>query len=102
MAMKHEVNTPVILVTGLISLLFLGVVVIALHAWYLSAEQAEVQLKSADAPVLALETLKLDQKERINSYRWVDRDKQIVAIPIDQAMNLLIQNRGQFPTTQPR
>ncbi|HLH45109.1 MAG TPA: hypothetical protein VKV74_19120 [Bryobacteraceae bacterium] len=37
-----------------------------------------------------------EQMQQLNSYRWVDRDKGVVAIPITRAMELIVQ-RGIPP-----
>jgi hypothetical protein len=36
-----------------------------------------------------------DQLRRLNSYGWVDRDKQVIHIPIDQAMDRIARERKQ-------
>lgn len=36
-----------------------------------------------------LQQFRADEERRLNSYYWIDRDKGIVHIPIDQAMNNL-------------
>ncbi len=37
-------------------------------------------------PAAELKRVEADQTGRLAGYRWVDRDKRIVAIPIDRAM----------------
>ncbi len=36
-----------------------------------------------------------EQLQRLNSYGWVDRDKQLIHIPIDQAMETIARERKQ-------
>lgn len=52
---------------------------------------------------LQLTTLRQEQQRRLQSFGWVDRDKQIIAIPIDRAMQLLAQrgSDGYAPIIQP-
>lgn len=42
-------------------------------------------------PRLDLQHLKQSQQELLNSYGWVDKNAGIVRIPIDRAMDLLVQ-----------
>lgn len=102
MAWKEDVNSPLILTIGAISGFLVIVVAIGIQAWYLSEEQTEIELKSAAAVNYQLVDLNTRQQTNINTYRWIDQSRQTAAIPIDQAMNLLIQNNGKLPTTQPR
>jgi len=53
-------------------------------------------------PKADLDRLRASEDQRLNSFGWVDRDKQIVRIPIDDAMRLLSQ-RGLsgWPSSPP-
>ena len=44
------------------------------------------------------ENLRKEEDRRLSSYEWIDREKGIVRIPIDRAIDLQLQ-RG-FPTKQ--
>lgn len=50
-------------------------------------------------PRVALETLRRADDERLNHYRWLDRDAGRLQIPIDRAIDLLSE-RG-FPMPRP-
>jgi hypothetical protein len=50
------------------------------------------------APAVDLAALRVQKRALLNEYRWIDRDKGIVRIPIERAMSLLIA-RG---TTRPQ
>ena len=67
----------------------------------MSEEQDEMDRKYAGAVNFQLADLRAEQQTKLNTYRWVDRDKQVVAIPIDDAMKLLMQTNGKLPATQP-
>ncbi|HEX2973652.1 MAG TPA: hypothetical protein VHP11_15060 [Tepidisphaeraceae bacterium] len=100
MASKSEINFLVIFTIGVVSACLLVVIVIGVQAMFVAQEQAEIAGYDT-TPVLSLENLKLQQQVRLNSYRWVDREKQMVAIPIDQAMRIMAETQGKLPTTQP-
>jgi uncharacterized protein (DUF58 family) len=42
-------------------------------------------------PARELEELRAEEDERLQSYSWVDRERGIVGIPIEQAMKLLVE-----------
>ena len=54
------------------------------------------------APKDDLERLHASENQRLNSFGWIDRDKQIARIPIEDAMKLLSQ-RGLsgWPSSPP-
>jgi len=101
MANRQEPNIARILVIGAVAGILVIVLVIGAQGWYLQEVHEETAVKWEDTPVLWLATLRAGQREKINSYRWVDRQKQTVAIPIDKAMTLLIANGGKLATTRP-
>ena len=49
-------------------------------------------------PVMELQALRKHEDEQLNNYGWVDQKAGVVRIPIDKAMDIMIQ-RG-FPTGQ--
>jgi hypothetical protein len=46
------------------------------------------------SPIQDYEVFRARQEQRISSYGWVDREREVVHIPIERAMELLIE-RGQ-------
>ncbi|MGE5612450.1 MAG: hypothetical protein ACM359_24595 [Bacillota bacterium] len=100
MATKSDINFPAIVTIGAVSVCLLLVIILGVQALFMSQEQAEMDQYNNN-PVLSLENLKLEQQVRLNSYRWIDREKQTVAIPIDQAMRIMAETQGNLPTTQP-
>lgn len=65
-----------------------------------SSENGEVVPPYTDTPVTDLDQMVRSQNEALNSYGWVDRQKGVVRIPIDVAMDLVAQ-RGLPAATQP-
>lgn len=59
------------------------------------AAMASPPLQSA--PALDLAALREQKRAMLNEYRWIDRDKGIVRIPIERAMSLLIARSGARP-----
>jgi len=96
----EDLSTSRIAAIGIVGVLLLLVLILGTEAFF--GWQSEAELAMYDnAPTYGLENLKAAQLEKINQYRWVDREKQLVAIPIDQAMQIMVQTAGKLPTTQP-
>ena len=75
---------------------------IGLQAWFLSEEQQELNEKYSTSVNLSMRDLLAEQKKNLSTYRWIDRENRVVAIPIEDAMTLLIKNNGKLPSTRPR
>jgi Tfp pilus assembly protein PilV len=97
---KQEANVPLLVTIGAAGVILLVVIIVGLQAVFLRTEQNELAQYN-DAPVIWLTNLRLQQQTKLHSYRWVDQSKQIVAIPIDEAMKLYVENGGHWPATQP-
>jgi hypothetical protein len=99
--MKQEVNVPLVVTIGIVSGIFLLVIVIGMQAWYQSEENNELAAKQDEFPNQTLIDLKAGQTAKITQYRWMDKANNVVAIPIDKAMDILVQTDGNPPATQP-
>jgi hypothetical protein len=97
----EDVDAQLIITIGAISGFLTIVATIGLQAWYSSEELAELEQKSARAVNRPLVELVTKQKENISSYRWIDEQKRVAAIPVEQAMAILIESNGKLPATQP-
>jgi len=92
------IATRAVLFTATGLLVFVGISLVVLHIFY--REQisqavfvpptpfAEPRLQTNDAGDLA--KLQAEQRGRLNRYIWVDRDKGIAAIPIEEAMKRVV------------
>ncbi|MFG0249131.1 MAG: hypothetical protein ACF8OB_09620 [Phycisphaeraceae bacterium JB051] len=89
---KEYVDIPTLVAIGSVSTVLLVVVVFALQAWFYYEQHNEQVLKEANNPNWVLREVKLKQQEKINSYRWINQQKQIASIPIDDAIKLTAQS----------
>lgn len=101
MAFKQEVNVPLILTIGIVSGIMLLVIIIGTEAWFQSEEQAEFAAKAVEFPHQSLIELQNNERANINSYHWVDKKNNVVAIPIGRAMQVMVETNGNLPTTAP-
>jgi hypothetical protein len=57
------------------------------------------------APTLDLKALRQENDARLNQYRWIDRERGVVQIPIERAMQLMAERNNanqRGPLRQPR
>jgi hypothetical protein len=100
-AFKQEINTPLIVTIGVVSGFLLITAVIGVQAWYLSEEQAEIDAKVDSSPVQVLVDAKETQAHLASDAHWSDKSRKVLEIPLTQAMDLVVNNNGRLPTTQP-
>jgi hypothetical protein len=93
-----DVNTPLVALIGFLCTVLVFAIVIALAVLVNSAQEHQQYEKNISQPYTKLESLLASQRIKLVEYRWVDQKKQVVAIPIDRAMQLVVaQYRGGSP-----
>jgi hypothetical protein len=93
MAQRQEANVPLLMTIGAIAGFLLIVLAIGVEAWFLREVQHETALTWDNAQVQPLTDQRKEQLARINNYRWTNKEHTRVAIPIDQAMNMVAQEK---------
>jgi hypothetical protein len=102
---KHESSEVdwrrIALVAASLALVVIGVALAALAAnWWLRPERRNPPLappaaipapRLQSAPVFDLMALRREKDAMLNEYRWIDRERGIVRIPIERAMELVVQ-----------
>jgi len=96
----RDPNASPAVVVGVVFTLVLVIVIAALQWYFYRTQQAELQRKVAAQAPDEVTRLQAQQEGQLNSYRWIDRKKDIVGIPIDLAMQLVVQE-GDRPATMP-
>jgi hypothetical protein len=94
MKSSREVPVGPILVIGVVGATLTLVIVFLLEALVAAEGQAETQRKVVDQPYRELLKLEADQSEVLDAYRWVDREKGIVAIPVERAMEIVVREES--------
>jgi hypothetical protein len=95
MAQREQANVPLLLTIGAVSGFLIIVLAIGIQAWFLREVQHEVATKWDNTPLQPITDLRLKQMESIHSYRWVNREQNRVAIPIDEAMQIVAKEYAQ-------
>ena len=66
------------------------VIVVFLQALFYRAETAEYERKVVNESPKKLRSARAEQSTLLNEYRWIDRENGVVAIPIERAMELVV------------
>ncbi len=74
---------------GIVGSLILILIVVALQALFYHVED-DIYSEIYAEPNLDVRMVKAQQLEVLNSYGWVDREKGVVRIPIDRAIEMVI------------
>lgn len=101
MAQREQANVPLLLTIGIISGLLIIVLGIGLEAWYLSEVQAAVQAKWDGVKTEPVADRRAAQWKNITTFHWVDKEKKVAAIPIEDAMKIVAADKGHIPSTNP-
>lgn len=92
-----EPNAPLTALVGIVFAILLFVVVVLLQAFFYRAEQQENVRKVVAVAPQELSQLRAQQEELLHSYKVIDPQKGVVAIPIDLAIKLVVAEGGKSP-----
>jgi hypothetical protein len=90
MSHYEDLNTTKIALVGFISMAVVFAIILLIMFLFHIEMAEQTQLKVVDQPAAEFAGLTADQQGKMASYRWVDKDKKIVQIPIKQAMDLVV------------
>ena len=98
MVERHDLNIPVISVVGAISVILTVAIVLAVQALYFNYANSETQRKIVQAPTVSADSRLAEQDAKLARYSWVNRAQGTVTIPIERAMQLVVEEmRTQEP-----
>lgn len=89
-AQADDLNTPVIAVVGFVSAILTFAIVMGLQAGYHQFANALHQEKVVNVQTDQSAAVIAAQKATMNSYGWVNKQEGKVALPIDRAMQLVV------------
>jgi hypothetical protein len=95
MAEKDNVRTPTIALIGFLSAIVVFAIIVLLQVMYYWSIEAQRQIKVIDQPSQQLADLVSRQQAKLNEYRWVDEKQWRVAIPINRAMQLTVEDLAE-------
>jgi hypothetical protein len=91
-------NVGMSAVVGIISAIFLFVLIVGLQALFFKMQEDELTAKVYSQSYEELRTLDAKQLELLNSYGWVSQGDGVVHIPIERAMDLTVTDLAGAPT----
>ena len=100
MAIKQDVNAPLIVTIGVVSGLLLLVIVFGLQAWFVHEEQSEIAEKWEATGKSQYVELRAAQRDKIE-HEGVDPQTKARTISIEKAMQVIAQTGGKLPSTHP-
>ncbi len=85
-----DINTPMVMVVGVVSVVALVATVIGIQTLYYNQELAEEQRKVIAIDELDAKNLLAEQEATLNRAGWLNRNEGKIAIPIERAMKLVV------------
>jgi hypothetical protein len=83
-------STPTLLV-GAVGMILLMVIVLLVEVLFHRTSEAEIHRKVISEQPLELRQVQAEQLEQLSGYRWVSEPEGVAAIPIDRAIDLVIE-----------
>jgi hypothetical protein len=99
MSHYEDLNTTKIALIGFISTVIVFALILLMMVLFHREMAEQNQLKVIDQPMVEYDTLVADQRAKLASYRWIDRKKKTVQIPIKQAIDLVLEELEKSPAT---
>ena len=79
---------------GAVGAILVLVIVLCLDALHHTLARSEIDRKEQGAGSVELKQVNSEQSGQLTGYRWVDEQDRVVAIPIEQAMELVVHDNG--------
>lgn len=95
MTPDKDIQSTSIIMIGTLASILVFVIVVAVEAFYYQAQRLEDERKMINAGWPVREELVKSQKQQLSQYQVIDPEKKVVAIPIDQAMTLVVKDYGK-------
>jgi hypothetical protein len=100
MERHNDLNSLKIAWVGFLGALVTFVVILAMQVLYHSAVVQETEQKVVQAPTTQSDTMLAEQAVKLTRYEWIDREKQRVMIPIDRAMEVVVNELSAAPSEE--
>ena len=91
---QADPNTPVTILVIVLFAIFCLTCVYALQGFFEYREQREFERKVVAVQPKELVDSRKEDERRLESYRWIDEEQGVAAIPIEEAMRKTIEREG--------
>ncbi len=94
-------NTQMTIVVGAIGVFIVFLIIVGLQAFFYHTQKSQTREKSYGYAFDKLRNAQSQQEQQLHAYRWINQAQGVVAIPIEQAMQLTIRDLQEAAATQP-
>ncbi len=95
MVQSDDIKTWKIALAGAVGAISVLVIVLALQVVYYHAVAAQFVEKEVNPPLIETQAAMSRQQDKLLQCQWIDREKGVVSIPIDIAMELVVREGGK-------
>jgi hypothetical protein len=92
MAMQDEVDTPRLLVIGVVGTIVITLIVLAAQILYFEVSRNLERERNIEPVNRQLGQYLAEQNEKLHGYGWVNQSAGTVSIPIERAMELTLRD----------
>src|SRR4051812_17895202 len=97
MVQSDDVDAQTVAVIGICGAIITFVLIVLVQVLYYRMERLDEEKKFVEPGSTEVQTLVAEQKASLNGYRWVDKGKGVVAIPIERAKELVVEGLRAQP-----
>ena len=101
MTQRDDLNTSAIALVGFLGALLVFAVIVLLQVVFYVVESRQDVRKRIDVPWAERAGLEDAQRGKLTSYRWVDQNQGVVAIPVSVAMEKVVAERAARAVAAP-
>lgn len=94
-AAYDDLDTTMIAFVGVVGTIITFFLVFAIAALSNKFENNQTEIKVVEVPEVNSDSILANQAATLTEYRWIDQDKKIVAVPIDRAMEIVVQEEQE-------
>ncbi|MCA9004703.1 MAG: hypothetical protein KDA70_05460 [Planctomycetaceae bacterium] len=94
-AAYDDLDTTMIAFVGVVGTIITFFLVFAIAAMSNKFESKQTEIKVIEVPDVNSDSILANQAATLTEYRWIDQDKNIVAVPIDRAMEIVVQEEQE-------
>lgn len=102
MPQNDDLHVSSIVFIGTLAVILTVVAIFAAQALYFNYANFETQRKVILAPTPDSDSRLAEEEAKLARYSWVDREAEIVTIPIERAMELVVNELRDTPTGHDR
>ena len=84
------IDAELITMIGLFGAILVFVLIVMAQVLYYRLARTDYEHKFVDAGSADLQSVTTEWRAALSSYHWVDKNKEIVAVPIEHAMDVVV------------